>query len=460
MPGALEATPTGEDKLVRPRIRQEVSARADTVEMTPVTVDVSTENQRPKVAFDLHDESELSSSKQTDGTGDDQLPEWTDVKRKRGRNSPSRESSTQRATSELSREQDTLIKLAENNLTEGDRKRIAARQRTLNIQRDRSLSREEGPSRDKGKAPDPANWGDLDLEDGEVDLDAQRAALESFRLAWEREDTDLDEQREVSRSLDQTRDDSTPTADAADKSAFVPRAKAESAVRAVKDKLSKQYQSRIEELEARLALTEARSRRKKQDKVNHPVEGMVDRVLERASSPLPSRATPQAMAPIQQVAPRSYVGRAMGMDKPKKRKRKADKKKGARNSPSSSDDDSTSSSSSESSSSESSESSESSSDESESSDSSDGATRKTKRRSSKKKSCKSKSKKNTLKPIPPISYDGAADSRAFHQFLTEGTAYVKDGQVERKKRVFILAHYLKGRAREFYTREVSGDPYR
>jgi len=49
--------------------------------------------------------------------------------------------------------------------------------------------------------------------------------------------------------------------------------------------------------------------------------------------------------------------------------------------------------------------------------------------------------------------------RSFHQFLTEGIAYVKDGKVERCKRVFILAHYLKGRAREFYTREVSGDPY-
>ncbi|KAG2738296.1 hypothetical protein P692DRAFT_201666445, partial [Suillus brevipes Sb2] len=65
-----------------------------------------------------------------------------------------------------------------------------------------------------------------------------------------------------------------------------------------------------------------------------------------------------------------------------------------------------------------------------------------------------------LKPIPPVNYDGSPDSRAFHQFMTEGTAYVKDGQVERKRRVFILAHYLKGRAREFYVREVSGDPYR
>jgi len=68
-------------------------------------------------------------------------------------------------------------------------------------------------------------------------------------------------------------------------------------------------------------------------------------------------------------------------------------------------------------------------------------------------------KKNTLKPIPPVTYDGSPDLRSFHQFLTKGTAYVKDGKVERRKRVFILAHYLKGRAREFYTREVSGDPY-
>lgn len=33
--------------------------------------------------------------------------------------------------------------------------------------------------------------------------------------------------------------------------------------------------------------------------------------------------------------------------------------------------------------------------------------------------------------------------------MTEGTAYVKDGQVERKRRVFILAHY-RWRLREFF----------
>ena len=71
-----------------------------------------------------------------------------------------------------------------------------------------------------------------------------------------------------------------------------------------------------------------------------------------------------------------------------------------------------------------------------------------------------RSKRSRLKPIPPVTYDRSPDSRSFHQFLTKGTTYVKDGKVERHKRVFILVHYLKGRAREFYTREVSGDPYR
>ena len=64
-----------------------------------------------------------------------------------------------------------------------------------------------------------------------------------------------------------------------------------------------------------------------------------------------------------------------------------------------------------------------------------------------------------LKPIPPVEYDGSVNSKAFHCFITEGTTYVKDGEVPSKKQAFILSHYLKGKAHEFYVREVSGDPY-
>lgn len=74
-----------------------------------------------------------------------------------------------------------------------------------------------------------------------------------------------------------------------------------------------------------------------------------------------------------------------------------------------------------------------------------------KRRMSKKKHQKMK-----LKPIPPsIEYDGGW----IHRFITEGTTYVCDGQVPAKKCMFILSHYLTGRAHEFYMREVAGDPY-
>ncbi|KIM50239.1 hypothetical protein SCLCIDRAFT_146024 [Scleroderma citrinum Foug A] len=52
------------------------------------------------------------------------------------------------------------------------------------------------------------------------------------------------------------------------------------------------------------------------------------------------------------------------------------------------------------------------------------------------------------------------DSKAFHRFITAGTAYVKDGCVPHKKQPFILFHYLTGKAHKFYVRKVSRDPYR
>jgi len=58
-----------------------------------------------------------------------------------------------------------------------------------------------------------------------------------------------------------------------------------------------------------------------------------------------------------------------------------------------------------------------------------------------------------------MKYDGSADSKSFHHFMTESTAYVKDGNVPEKKQVFIVAHYLTGKGRTFYTEEVAPDPY-
>ena len=57
-------------------------------------------------------------------------------------------------------------------------------------------------------------------------------------------------------------------------------------------------------------------------------------------------------------------------------------------------------------------------------------------------------------------YDGAANSRAFHRFVTEDTAFVEAGGVRTKEQVFILSHYLSGKAHEFYVHEVSSNPYK
>ena len=87
-----------------------------------------------------------------------------------------------------------------------------------------------------------------------------------------------------------------------------------------------------------------------------------------------------------------------------------------------------------------------------------------KKKHGKKSKCTKHSKHTSgygkLKPIPLLTYDGAVDSRAFHRFITEGTAFVESGGVKPKEQVFILSHYLSSKAHEFYVREVAGNPYK
>jgi hypothetical protein len=93
MPRGLEVTPVGSGGQAEPKATPKVSAKVDTVETTPGNVDINNESMKPKVIFDLHEESDLSSSEDTDRAGDDQSREWTSVKQTRGRNIPSREAS-------------------------------------------------------------------------------------------------------------------------------------------------------------------------------------------------------------------------------------------------------------------------------------------------------------------------------------------------------------------------------
>jgi hypothetical protein len=63
----------------------------------------------------------------------------------------------------------------------------------------------------------------------------------------------------------------------------------------------------------------------------------------------------------------------------------------------------------------------------------------------------------TIKPIPPKNYDGAADLRSYHRFVMEGEAYLRDGRVQKERKIRILAHYLDGKAYQFYMQKVAPD---
>ena len=65
----------------------------------------------------------------------------------------------------------------------------------------------------------------------------------------------------------------------------------------------------------------------------------------------------------------------------------------------------------------------------------------------------SKSPKSSIKPIPPLEYDGKPDAHAYHRFVKESGAYLKDGKVRGQRKVFLLSYYLTGKAYDFYTQD-------
>jgi len=97
-------------------------------------------------------------------------------------------------------------------------------------------------------------------------------------------------------------------------SEYVPRAKAEAAIRALKERLANQYEIRLEELERGLTSGKggkARRQRVAPTSTVDPIGDLVNQVLERDATPLLPRSTPQAMDPVRQVAPMSYIGQAL-----------------------------------------------------------------------------------------------------------------------------------------------------
>ncbi|KAG0705859.1 hypothetical protein DFH29DRAFT_787866, partial [Suillus ampliporus] len=75
-----------------------------------------------------------------------------------------------------------LVREAESQLTKEEKQRIQSRKRVedeaLPDEHTTSSSRGEGPS--KGKDVDPRNWGNTDIDESDLDLNAQREALSTW----------------------------------------------------------------------------------------------------------------------------------------------------------------------------------------------------------------------------------------------------------------------------------------
>jgi len=115
--------------------------------------------------------------------------EWTTVQRRRARSAeptPTRRNRVETSKLRipkpvvLEKEFSKVVHEAEKSLTPAERETIARRSQKVAKRRERSKSRGEGPSEPKGKSIDPREWGNAGLSPEEINVETQRAALESY----------------------------------------------------------------------------------------------------------------------------------------------------------------------------------------------------------------------------------------------------------------------------------------
>ncbi|KAJ3861192.1 hypothetical protein EV359DRAFT_84557 [Lentinula novae-zelandiae] len=70
-----------------------------------------------------------------------------------------------------------------------------------------------------------------------------------------------------------------------------------------------------------------------------------------------------------------------------------------------------------------------------------------------------KSKKRTynriIKPVPPSIWNGEADAEVCQRIVLEGYQFCKEGKIPKNERVFLISHYLSGKAYQFFALKVA-----
>ena len=80
----------------------------------------------------------------------------------------------------LSMEQLTTVKAAESSMTEDQMEKVSCCQGAINAQAWCENNPVSGPSNNKGKTVDPLEWGNAGISEEELDIEAQKAALDVY----------------------------------------------------------------------------------------------------------------------------------------------------------------------------------------------------------------------------------------------------------------------------------------
>src|SRR6267378_3259111 len=127
----------------------------------------------------MYNEGNYTPSESSDSDHDQNTREWTTVQRKRrgNKHSTSKERFSTR-DKDVSVDVDPVLAEAEKSLTNAQKEKIALRHQKVTVNPLEGLeSHEEGPSGPKGKGVDPRNWGNIQLDEDEADVEAQQAAF-------------------------------------------------------------------------------------------------------------------------------------------------------------------------------------------------------------------------------------------------------------------------------------------
>ena len=108
---------------------------------------------------------------------------WTTVKRRRARSLGALDQvrTSSSPNDPLTLNQMTTVEAAVSNMTGSQKETVSRRHRKVTSRRDTSvMSKGEGTSRPKGKGIDPREWGNLNISQEELNIEAQAAALKSL----------------------------------------------------------------------------------------------------------------------------------------------------------------------------------------------------------------------------------------------------------------------------------------